>query len=720
MTVLEHDHGEVITVPYYPVPVIASPHDKFPIFGHNFHGTSEFLHVHAGDVRELTGVIDQYRYIVVEDEGLLVLEDECVLLGISDIILMPPKSRETTGGRLLGLNLKGGIFWNCRQEPWDTYEYGGCLYVGGRATIDGARVVTPNAMLSETAKAGAQTIGMQSVPEDWREGDLVFVEGTRARKFKEIDGKPLWVPETEVRRIQSMTADTITFDKPLEKLHPTLTDKRGVTYYPAIGNMERDFLFSGEQSAIKPHVMVAGRGVLELTNVAHREVGRSHRGVKDGPDGQLLLARYATHSHHCLAAPTTADGQWRHRVEGCSYYKWGKWAVVCHATHHSLVKRNVGCFGEGAAIVTEQGDEYGNHFIENHFGAVTGFINEKGAMPDHDRNAFVSAFTGEKVSIFDGLALSGTVYWFRAHGNHCENNRGFDSNTCARTDGYYNQEEKIWAPRVGMEYEEYASKGTRIMPYNGYSGFVGAGCGDGEVNVWDCGMGGPPREKGYPVHWYEGHVYWNFSRMGFRPYHTGGLKFRNCVAVTDPEAGKTYPAKREMAGFLLGSNDYTINRIEFDGCYTSGANYGVDNPVHLDALEMGPAVFQRCFFSGNLACIRQLPPLIDVEIVMVDCVLDPASPLAVEMITKFGSQELPMARFKMAINGQQYFFTQQAADFVFPGRKPVPETHWGLSNEECVRRGLSPMYGEIAPEGAVSDPRVKGGLVYSVIEGAEE
>lgn len=218
-------------------------------------------------------------------------------------------------------------------------------------------------------EAGATTI---PVPADWQVGDELLIPDTRQMYVPsslQSQQKFRLAPRRESPvKIASITNGVATLSKPLDFEHlPCKRPDGSLVSLPVVGNMTRNIVVRSENPlGTRGHTINLAEGLPDCRYVAFLGLGRTlpipiNNAVKNA-DGSVTpgtnqIARYAYHWHHVHShhGDTGSVGA----AVGCYFNgsNVGKWGVVQHGTHGTLIKDNIGDQFVGSAFIAEDGNE---------------------------------------------------------------------------------------------------------------------------------------------------------------------------------------------------------------------------------------------------------------------------------------------------------------------------------------------------------------------------
>lgn len=212
--------------------------------------------------------------------------------------------------------------------------------------------------LAANSQTGSDRIVVKKVPRGWKAGDNVIVTASNRTQsgygsFRpHADGKQ---PETEQRRIKSISGNTIQLDQPLKYFHAGEGEFRA-----EIANLSRNVVVeSADPQGVRGHTVFHrfSRGGISFAKFAHL-----------GKEG--VLGRYAIHYH--LVGHTMRGSC----VEGVSIVDSHNRWVTIHGTQFLVVRDCVGYQSVGHGYFLEDATEVFNLL---------------------DRNLAVHAYTGKRI-----------------------------------------------------------------------------------------------------------------------------------------------------------------------------------------------------------------------------------------------------------------------------------------------------------------------------------
>ncbi|WP_256393447.1 G8 domain-containing protein [Natronoarchaeum rubrum] len=233
------------------------------------------------------------------------------------------------------------------DEDDDPRRVGRGLIAMGRTRICGSERTSWTAAAT-APEAGDATLELDAAPTGWSAGDRIVVAGLSTRS-----------DEDEKRTIAAVDGDRVELDEPLRFDHvPPAED---LSAY--VGHLDRNVRLRSEtdETPRRGHVMFATPDV-EVRHAGFYDLGRTEKrrpftnpanGVPPRDVEPNPKARYAVHFHH-----VGVDIEDPARIVGCAVWGSPGWGYVNHGSH-VVVEDSVSYEVTGAGFVAEAGNEIG-------------------------------------------------------------------------------------------------------------------------------------------------------------------------------------------------------------------------------------------------------------------------------------------------------------------------------------------------------------------------
>jgi hypothetical protein len=278
-----------------------------------------------------------------------------------------------------------------RDAPIDTVydpeQLGHGVLVLGHLDVLG-EAKTPFIRLADEVQAGATTLTLTDVPENWRIGDKLALPDSRQLAYEDTTLTPrpydsgyylkATIDQNETVEIAAIDGTTITLVSPTQHSHLGRQH-----LMPHVANLSRNVRFVSENpEGVRGHLLALNDAAIDLWNAELYQFGRTTIAHLDNttfnPDGTVAhigtnqIGRYPVHIHHLHSnAPALSNGeQWN--VVGNAIHGSEKWGIAIHDSHYGLVKNNVVYDATGSGIVFEEGNETGVELVGNFVGGITG------------------------------------------------------------------------------------------------------------------------------------------------------------------------------------------------------------------------------------------------------------------------------------------------------------------------------------------------------------
>jgi G8 domain len=303
----------------------------------------------------------------------------------------------------------------------DVHNYGKGLIVFGELTINGTEK-TAFARASGHIDAGAMTIDLDSNPVGWAPGDKLIFPETSQTVIKKVER---FLNESEVAELVSQNGSEITLAETLQYPHRGLSvNSFGIERFAHVGNLSRNVVLRSENpDGNRGHVMATAGAQVQVFNAAFESLGRTSadRPVANtsfAEDGSVFAigsnqgGRYPIHLHHL------ADS---YLIEGVVVNDALKWGIAVHDTHNGVVRETIVFDSDGSAIVTEDGSEVGNQFIDNLV------IKVDGGHQRLDGRAGAAQMLDAQGKLVVELGADGSGFWLRSSAGTFTGNTVYDA-----------------------------------------------------------------------------------------------------------------------------------------------------------------------------------------------------------------------------------------------------------------------------------------------------
>ncbi len=251
------------------------------------------------------------------------------------------------------------------DTTWDPSQLSRGAVLQGPTEIHGVET-THRVTLATFPAAGATSIQLSTVPVNWNAGDEIVITGTQG------------ATSDEVRVIESIDADSVTFSEPLELDH--IPPQSDLNVY--VANKTRNVQFSSENTEVarRGHIMLMHTLDVAIQNAEFNDLGRTDKTrplddwIFDFDDDAVgnqtsapvvftattgartnIRGRYPIHFHRGGVNPDSTPAT----VSGSVVAGSPGWGLVNHSAHVNMID-NVAYGVQGAAFYTEVGDEIGS------------------------------------------------------------------------------------------------------------------------------------------------------------------------------------------------------------------------------------------------------------------------------------------------------------------------------------------------------------------------
>lgn len=300
----------------------------------------------------------------------------------------------------------------------DPEQYGNGLILLGQVHLAGVAVPATFARLGDEIRAGQPAFTLAE-PFTAAVGDRLVFPGSN-QHFK--DSEP-YQPQWETCVAATVGSAAIACTQPFQFPHLGAYDQDGVRrFLPHVGNLSRSLVIRSEDpSGTRGHVIFTATAEVDVRYVRFEHLGRTTIAPLDNTTydgGQRVLkigtnqiGRYPAHFHHVHAGTRQPNGRTFNFI-GNAIEGSPKGCVIVHGTHEGLVQDNVCYDTAGAAFVTEDGSETGNHFDHN--------LSVKAWGTGDDR--------GDQRKSQNDWWWEGVNFWFRGPANLLTRNVGANAN----------------------------------------------------------------------------------------------------------------------------------------------------------------------------------------------------------------------------------------------------------------------------------------------------
>ena len=516
------------------------------------------------DAVEVAGQLDFYRWrdTSMRLNELMVLPSGALVMG-TERNPMPAQYEaeivftDTPGAD--GLHFKTGTV---EQPGIDPSQYGNGLIVFGRLDVHGA-AKTPFVRAVGDIQQGDSTFNVDTTPTGWRSDDDLVIPET-AQTVITIDNQE--IHETEVLQLETVQGTEIGARSSTAYDHLGISQNRfGVDRYPHIANISRSIVFRSENpNGVRGHFAAMGTSRINISNAEFRSMGRtSAETFVDNTAydelgnpvaiGTNQIARYPVHMHH-LTRPFEIDG-----IVVRDGLKWG---ITVHGSDNGVVQNNVVYDVDGAGIVTEDGDESGNSFLNNLVLKVDG---------GHQKNTVrggAAKITDEQGKTTIHIGADGSGFWLRASEGTFEDNVVYDAAGYGfNFNGYFN---RPWL-HDNFEFRQLESfTGNEVVSSKG--------------GLWFSWSQGQSDIDQYQAQTVSDFLAWHVSHEGVKAHHEANLAFEDITVIANPEIASENLGSygnfhlRVSAGLSFENELYENHNVDLQNIRVEGANIGIIAP----------------------------------------------------------------------------------------------------------------------------------------------
>lgn len=434
-----------------------------------------------------------------------------------------------------------------KTDQMDPQQFGNGVIVFGRFDMHGEEK-TAYARATDDLSSGVDEIVLADVPSEWSIGDEIVIPRTSQSPFvKNLASEQ----STEVRELSRLDTNRISFERPLSGEHSGVAENPfELERFPHIGNLTRNAVIRSENSdGVRGHFLATSAASVSIANARFLAIGRTTGDRIDSFDGVQpglnQIGRYGLHAHH-LAGDLS--------VTGSVFQDARRWGIAIHDSNDAIVHNNIVFDTDGAAIVTEKGNEQGLSLIGNLVIKVDGGFDggERGGASDPN-----------------DLAADGSAYWFRAPVGTIEGNFAYD----AAGYGYnFNGYNKTREQSGGILRQFETFRNNEVASSRG--------------GLWLTWSQGQFDIDSYERQVFEGLFVWHVQQDGVHSYHEANNTFRDITVIADPrvsnmnEGSHWHFEHQHTIGLQFGNPSYENHNVRIEGARISGVNVGVVAPTH--------------------------------------------------------------------------------------------------------------------------------------------
>ena len=640
----------------------------------------------------------------------------------------------------------------------DPFQWGNGLLVKGDLEMCGAEVHPTFIRLARAPKAGDMTLLLSEAPEaGWDPGARLVLPDSRQVRVESFASTepphplPLWIEESV---IASISGDVITLTEPLIYDHPAAYDvswngtawvQGDIVAMPHVANLSRNVVLRSENPAgVRGHMLATGMAMVDVCHCLFEGMGRTKATPLNNTTlaagvvtnvGTNQIGRYPVHFHHLEGPTNPTNTGFQYRFEGNAVVDGLKWSIAVHNSHWGNVTGNVCYKADGAAILTEQGNERGNVFDNNFachigtplrgwyqpvYGGVTG-ANRPEGFRDFGWEGSAFWFSGNEHIVTNNVATNcayaGLMFNARAVAGHAYNRPVLPKFRGARMD----------SPGDWIEYWRIPDPAPSIIECRNNESYA---CAEA-VWTWFCGdVGTLANTKG-----------WHIRQEGLSSSRNATITFDGLDLVNDPRLSIA------SRGIDLDSSVYTTGQVTLKGkIRVQGYAVGLRLPANLGvALNVFPGAKLMTLIDGdvllrNYVNIIEISPRYPKTTILRGVKLErfpvtfpsfPAStlpPVPTDIVPIFeaawiNTHVTQPSRFVIfnhnGVAGANYefFMPEQAPDYVMKRREYPPGTidpmqncpTQGLTNQQCmVAHGVANLGRVATCSDTTTFPTIKG------------
>ena len=440
----------------------------------------------------------------------------------------------------------------------DPFQYSRGLLVFGNFETNGADK-TAYVRATQDLLRGDTAIELAAIPGDWQVGDEILLPKTAQDPIRK---SPVEIDETETVIIKSISSQSIELESPIRFDHRGISDNPfDVSVFSHVGNLTRNVVLRSENpTGTRGHFMATGEATVAINDTKFLSMGRTRSDIHldssdiDPETGELHIgtnhiARYALHLHHMehgfeLVGNVVQDNL--------------KWGIAVHDTNNGLVEGNIVYDTDGAGVMTEDGTETGNRFLDNLVVKVDGGI--------PDARGGVRKLVTHFGDVIVQTGTDGSGFWFRSGGSAgiTEGNAVYDAAGYAYNFNGYYQTGFLGTVDSFSGNEAASSKGGLWLSWSQGSTVIG---------------------DNYQPQVLEDLLVWN-SQEGIHAFHEGFFTVRDITIIGDAAVSSsnlgssTQITARSSIGVLLANRSYENFNLTLENIRVSGQNIGYSQPTH--------------------------------------------------------------------------------------------------------------------------------------------
>lgn len=470
----------------------------------------------------------------------------------------------------------------------DPSQYGGGFIVLGELVAHGRTITNPWTRVTADLLSAQTTIGTELSVSDWQPGDVVLVPDSRQTVMKhKYSQSPREYQAMRIEEIalSSVTSNLVTLSSALQYDHLGLENPaQTFSKLPHIGNLTRNVIFRSENPAgVRAHGMVTERGFVDIRYARFESMGRTtaealHSTTFDSEGnisqiGTNQIGRYPIHFHHNMGPLNPGNTGYQGYFIGNVVQDGEKWGIAVHNSHFNKIADNIIYDVTGSSIMTEEGNEHANEFINNLM-VLSGEVSVNWYEPLYGG---VGRNPGQGI-MWGDFGYEGSCGWFTGADNILEGNVAVN---CAYAGIMFNarspgQFTEIYFPRIplirGADLDNPSDWYQHVSPERPpkirsaknnevYASILG---------LWnsfsnDLGV-------------MENTDLWNIGQIGVYTQRNEAVKYTNLRVVNDPAVTNQSYVGLNIPGVDMFHLTYKAGRNAFDGLLVEGFRIGIESP----------------------------------------------------------------------------------------------------------------------------------------------
>jgi hypothetical protein len=474
----------------------------------------------------------------------------------------------------------------------DPDQFGTGLVGLGKVTLHGAVKAPTFVRLGQEPRAGDTTLALSQPVSGWRPGDRLFLPDTR--HLLETEKWANYVPQWETASVQSVSPSgtSLTLSGALGFEHPGARDgDNRLDFLPHVMNLSRNVVIRSENpGGTRGHTLFSEMAEVDIRYVQFQDMGRTTNAALDPVTNHI--ARYALHMHHLMGPMNMTNTGYQFQLVGNAVADSTKWPITIHNSHYGLIQGNTVYNGQGAGIVTEDGNESYNEFLGNFAAAIVGDENPR----DNDgRDGSVFWLHGWNSILRDNVAANGINHFQGAVPGSGYNFIWSAASTRNTPVPLFRGADL----ENGTEGVDYELVNMQLMPIREFARNEAYGATAVGVVIWRLGSDGGSKPEATQVTVLRDFSAWHVHDQGFFAYPIKNVTFDGFVVRGHPRA--------LGAGSGWASGDYYAENVTIRRANVQGMGTGVGGATHTPGTFTIEDSYFRVFGAGVYVEIQKVP-----------------------------------------------------------------------------------------------------------------